>query len=83
VTEAPLQAASYIDTLSKIDAIIDRRAKSQREATEAIARQKGEMFLAVVRDLIEFARVGAPDLSAALQEHFDDVMQYGREKYAA
>ena len=83
ITEAPLQAASYIDTLTKIDSILDRRAKSAREATEMIARQKGEMFLAVVRDLIEFSRVAAPDLCAALQEHFDDLMQYGREKYAA
>ncbi len=83
ITEAPLQAATHIDTLAKIDAILDRRAKAAREATEAIAKQKGEMFLAVVRDLIEFSRIGAPDLCSALQEHFDDLTQYGREKYAA
>lgn len=83
ITAAPLQAGTYVDTLSKIDAILDRRAKAAREATDAIAKQRGEMFMAVVRDLIEFSRVAAPDLAAAIQEHFDDVMQYGREKYAA
>lgn len=83
VTEAPLQAASYLDSLSKIEAILDKRARSAREATEAIAKQKGEMFLVVVKDLIEYSRVAAPDLCSALQESFDDLMQYGREKYAA
>jgi hypothetical protein len=83
ITEAPLQAATYLDSLAKIEAILDRRAKSAREAAEAISRQKGEMFLAVVRDLIEFSRVAAPDLCTALQDNFDDLMQYGREKYAA
>lgn len=83
ITEAPLQAASYLDSLSKIESILEKRARSAREASEAIARQKGEMFLAVVRDMIEFSRVAAPDLCAALQENFDDLMQYGREKYAA
>ena len=83
IKAAPLQAASYLDSLSKVEAILDRRAKAAREASEAIAKQRGEMFLTLVRDLIEFARMGAPDLSAALLEHFDDIVQYGREKYAA
>jgi hypothetical protein len=83
VTEAPLQAGSYLDALSKIESILEKRSRSAREAADAIARQKGEMFLSVVRDLIEFSRDAAPDLCEALQEHFDDLMQYGREKYAA
>lgn len=40
-------------------------------------------FLNFVRDLIEFSRVAAPDLCTALQEHFDDVVQYGRDKHAS
>jgi hypothetical protein len=83
VAVAPLQAASYLDSLSKIDSILDRRARNAREAAEAIAKQKGEMFLAVVRDLIEYGRINAPDLLAALEENFDEVIQFGREKYAA
>lgn len=83
ITTAPLQSSSYLDALSKIESILEKRSRSAREASEAIARQKGEMFLAVVKDLIEFSRSGAPELCEALQEHFDDLMQYGREKYAA
>lgn len=83
ITTAPLQASAYLDSLSKVEAILGRRNKEAREAADAIARQKGEMFLAVVKDLIEFSRIGAPELCSALQDHFDDLMQYGREKYAA
>lgn len=78
-----LPTSADLDALAKVDAIIDRRAKAVREASETLARQKGEMFLTIVRDLIEFSRVDAPELCAALQEHFDDLMQYGREKYAS
>lgn len=83
VTTAPLQAGSYLDALAKIEAILDRRTKAAREATDAIARQKGEMFLAVVKDLIEYSRTSAPELLAALEDNFDELVDYGRRKYAA
>lgn len=79
----PLQANSYLDSLSKIEAILDRRSARTREAADAIARQKGEMFLAVVKDLIEYGRANSPELFAVLEENFDDLVQYGRERYAA
>lgn len=82
VTEAPLQAATYLDSLAKIEAIIERRTKAARDAADAVARQKGEMFLSVLRDLIEYGRVGAPDLLAALENNFDELTDYGRRKYA-
>ncbi|MDD2319163.1 MAG: DUF1804 family protein [Geobacteraceae bacterium] len=82
ITAAPLQANSYLDALSKVEAILDRRSKSAREAADAIARQKGEMFLAVVKDLIEYGRTNSPELFAALEENFDDLVQWGRERYA-
>jgi hypothetical protein len=81
VTEAPLQAAAYVDTLSKIDAIIDRRAKAQREATEAIARQKGEMFLDFVKGLIEYGGKHAPALVTAVEDNFDDIITWGKNKW--
>lgn len=83
VSEAPLQAGSYLDALSKIEAILDKRARSVRESTDAIARQKGEMFLAVVKDLIEYGRTNAPELLSALENNFDELVDYGRRKYAA
>jgi hypothetical protein len=81
VTAAPLQAASYVDTLSKIDAIIDRRAKAAREASEVIARQKGEMFLDFVKGLIEYGGKHAPALVAAVEDNFDDLISWGRGKW--
>ena len=82
ITAAPLQAGSYLDALAKIESILDKRARTAREATEAIARQKGEMFLAVVKDLIEFGRGNAPDLVTILEDNFDELITFGREKYA-
>lgn len=80
---APLQAGTYVDTLTKIDAILDRRAKAVREASETIARQRGEMFLQFIKDLIEYGSKHAPDLTVAVQDNFDDIIQWGRGKYAA
>jgi hypothetical protein len=82
IEATPLQASAYLDSLSKIEAILDKRARVAREAAETIARQKGEMFLAVVKDLIEYGRGNAPELFSALEENFDDLVQWGRERYA-
>jgi hypothetical protein len=83
ITAAPLQAGSYLDALSKIEAILDRRARSTREATDAIARQRSEMFLQFIKDLIEYGGKNDAALTLALQDNFDDLIQWGREKYAA
>lgn len=83
IMEAPLQAATHIDTLSKLDAIIDRRAKNAREASEAIARQRGEMFLQFIKDLIEYSGKHDEAMAYYIQDNFDDIIQWGREKYAA
>jgi len=80
---APLQASAYLDSLSKIEAILDKRARIAREAAETIARQKGEMFLAVVKDLIEYGRASSPELFSVLEDNFDELVQWGRERYAA
>lgn len=83
IKAAPLQATSYLDSLSKVEAIIDRRARNARETAERIAQQKGEMFLAFVRDLIEFGNKIDPDMTRVVESNFDDLIQWGREKYAA
>lgn len=74
---------ALFDSLAKVDALLDRNRRAAREAADAIARQKGEMFLAVVRDLIEYGRRSAPELVTALEDNFDDLVQFGREKYSA
>ena len=83
ITMAPLQAGSYLDSLSKVEAILDRRTRNAREAAERIAQQKGEMFLAFVRDLVEFGHKSDPDMVRVVESNFDDLIQWGREKYAA
>ena len=83
ITDAPLQAATYLDSLSKIESILDKRARSAREAAEAIARQKGEMFLQFIKDLIEYGSRHDQGLTEVLQVNFDDLIQWGRERYAA
>ena len=81
VSAAPLQATSYLDALSKIEAILDKRARAAREATDAIARQRSEMFLQFIKDLIDYGGKHAPEVTTAIQDNFDDIIQYGREKY--
>lgn len=83
IKAAPLQASSYLSSLSQVEAIIDRRARTARETAERMAQQKGEMFLAFVKDLIEFGNKVDPDLVEVIQANFDDLIQWGREKYAA
>lgn len=74
---------AMFDSLSKVDALLDRNRRAAREATDAIARQRGEMFLQFIKDLIEYGGKHAPGLTAEIQDNFDDLIQFGREKYAA
>lgn len=82
VKNAPLQAGSYLDSLSKIEAILDKRARSAREAADAITRQKAEMFLQFIKDLIEYSGKHDQVIGDYIQENFDDIIQWGRGKYA-
>lgn len=79
----PLAATTHLDALSKIEAILERRSKAAREAADNIARQRGEMFLQFIKDLIDYGGKHAPEITGAIQDNFDDLIQWGREKYAA
>jgi hypothetical protein len=81
--KAPLQGGAYLDSLSKVEAIIKARARTAQESAERIAQQKGEMFLAFVRDLVEFGNKIDPEMARVVESNFDDLIQWGREKYAA
>lgn len=83
ITTAPLQSGSYLDALSKIEAILDKRTRAARDAADAIKRQRGEMFLQFIKDLIEFGGKHDQGLTEVIQDNFDDLIQWGREKYAA
>lgn len=74
---------ALFDSLAKVDALLDRNRKAAREATDAIARQRGEMFLQFIKDLIEYGSRHDQGLTAVIQDNFDDLIQWGREKYAA
>lgn len=74
---------ALFDSLSKVDALLDRNRKAAREAQDAIARQRGEMFLQFIKDLIEYGSKHDEMITAVIQDNFDDLIQWGREKYAA
>lgn len=74
---------ALFDSLSKVDALLDRNRKAAREAHDAIARQRGEMFLQFIKDLIEYGGKHNSDISDVIQNNFDDIIQWGRERYAA
>mgnify|MGYP000864414407 CR=1 FL=1 len=79
----PLTATTHLDALSKIEAILERRTKAAREAADTIARQRGEMFLQFIKDLIDYGGKHAPEITTVMQDNFDDLIQWGRDKYAA
>ena len=83
ITVAPLQSGSYLDALSKIEAILDKRTRAARDAADAIKRQRGEMFLQFIKDLIEYSGKHDEVMADYIQGNFDDIIQWGREKYAA
>lgn len=74
---------ALFDSLSKVDALLDRNRKAARDATDAIARQRGEMFLQFIKDLIEYGSKHDEMITAVIQDNFDDLIQWGRDKYAA
>ena len=74
---------ALFDSLSKVDALLDRNRRAAREATDAIARQRGEMFLQFIKDLIEYGSKHDEAITSAIQDNFDELIQWGREKYAA
>lgn len=74
---------ALFDSLSKVDALLDRNRKAAREATDAIARQRGEMFLQFIKDLIAYCGKHDEIMGEYIQGNFDDIIQWGREKYAA
>ncbi|HIJ95793.1 MAG TPA: DUF1804 family protein [Desulfuromonadales bacterium] len=74
---------AMFDSLSKVDALLDRNRKAARDAQDTIAKQRGEMFLQFIKDLIEYGGKHDEAITAAIQDNFDDLIQWGREKYAA
>jgi predicted DNA-binding protein YlxM (UPF0122 family) len=76
-------SSALFDSLSKVDALLDRNRRAAREATDAVARQRGEMFLQFIKDLIEYGSKHDEAITAAIQDNFDELIQWGREKYAA
>lgn len=74
---------ALFDSLAKVDALLDRNRKAAREATDALTRQRGEMFLQFIKDLIAYGAKHDQGLTEVIQENFDNLIQWGREKYAA
>lgn len=69
------------DSISKLGALVQRFQASEREAALKSSVQRAALFLDFVRDLISFFAGRDPAMVAALEEHFDDLIQWGREKY--
>lgn len=74
VTEAPLQAASYLDSLAKIDAIIYRRSKSARESTGGVY-DRPRVFLENLQWIINWMKESNPEGLKALASVFDEITE--------
>lgn len=70
VTEAPLQAASYLDSLAKIDAIIFRRTKAAREAGGG-TYDRPKVFLENLQWIFTWLQANNPEGLKIIAESFD------------
>ncbi|WP_305042384.1 DUF1804 family protein [Geoalkalibacter sp.] len=70
-----------LDGISKLGALVQRFEQAEREAALKSTAQRSALFLDFVRDLIEFATRHEPALVGYIENSFDDLIQWGREKY--
>lgn len=75
-----VSGATY-DSISKLGALAQRFEQSEREAALKSEAQRSALFLDFVRDLIEFGSKNDPQLVDVVESNFDDLIQWGREKY--
>jgi len=72
-----------MDALSKLGALVQRWEESEAAARERSAAHKAGLFLEFVRDLISYGGKHDQGLVAVLEENFDDIIIWGRQKYGA
>lgn len=70
-----------LDGISKLGALVQRFEQAEREALLKSTAQRAALFLDFVRDLIEFGSKNDPALVTAIEGNFDDLVNWGREKY--
>lgn len=79
--EAGKLGPQTLDGISKLGALVQRFEQSEREAALKSTAQRAALFLDFVRDLIEYGSRNDPELVRAVEGNFDDLIQWGREKY--
>jgi len=78
------QKGALADGLSKLGALVMRWEAQEREAATQSASHRASLFLDFLRDLIEYGSTSnADELAAAIEEHFDDIVAFGRRKHGA
>lgn len=82
-TKAGSLPPATLDGITKLGALVQRWETADREAALKDTAQRAALFLDFVRDLVEFGGRHDAALVAAIEENFDDLMQWGREKYRA
>jgi len=70
-----------LDGISKLGALVQRFEQSEREALLKSTAQRAALFLDFVKDLIEYGTRNDPALVTVLEDNFDDLVTWGREKY--
>ena len=81
-TPAGKLAPQVLDGISKLGALVQRFEQAEREALLKSTAQRAALFLDFVKDLIEYGTRHDAQLVTVLEENFDDLIQWGREKYS-
>jgi transcriptional regulator with XRE-family HTH domain len=76
-------APQTLDGISKLGALVQRFEQAEREAMLKSQAQRAALFLDFIRDLIEFGSKQDPELVRAVESNFDDLVNWGRERYGA
>lgn len=79
--EAGRIGAQTLDGISKLGALVKSFEQAEREAMLKSTAQRSALFLDFVRDLIEFGSRHDAELVRVVESNFDDLIQWGREKY--
>jgi transposase len=79
--EAGKLSPQSLDGISKLGALVQRFEQSEREAALKSTAQRSALFLDFVRDLIEYGSRNDAELVRIIENNFDDLIQWGREKY--
>lgn len=74
---------AQVNVISSLGSLVQRFKAAEHQEVMKSGEYKAAMFLEFLRDLISFFGKQDPSVVQVIEENFDDLIQWGREKYGA